>query len=569
MAMSESIATKPRAPGVQRVSWILGIAAAVAFVPIGLWNLGFVRDDWNHYVNMRDLHDGNPWWQAVSLLASNEWFGAHELRIFFGSFLVHYLIAPLGELAPSVAYLWLLSLHVGAALLAAWCLWRLLKSQVLSLAAMILLTYWPTISQPALWLNNLFFVQPWFFLTLTVALAILLWRRRVPMAFAVSLAALAAAFSGEAAIPVLLGSLMLLPVLMYTSTRSLERAAWACVPLGSVVIALAAYLAWVVVWPASSSLDVTRLEQFGTYLVAARDQFLNLLSADSVQYGAGSIVPSVSTWVLVLLLTVVVAIATFLGRTAVAGAQWARRSMIALALGGGLLLAVLPWAMGVVTGSRPGPDLRYLYVPSAFLVLLLVLLLDCVMAARIRWATWAGKSAVVLVSGLAIYTTVFNINEVWSLQREVDQRIWSEVGKHLEPSTHSIVTFHPEHPYLMAPYHSNAVSDFQADWGIAGRISWENPAWPRVGVYRDAEVIDGEVVGRHYYDVGTTCLGDASGPGDVIFMTYDYGPYLVDLYTSPLLVTTDVSEFIASRDALLETSEAPTRPPWGVCDERR
>jgi hypothetical protein len=567
--MSESIASEPRRPRVQEASWFLGIAAAVAFVPIGLWNLGFVRDDWNHYVNMRDLHSAMPWWEAVSLLASNEWFGAHELRIFFGSFLAHYLIAPLGELAPLAAYLWLLSLHVGAALLAAWCLWRLLQSQVLSLAAMILLTYWPTISQPALWLNNLFFVQPWFFLTLTVALAILLWRRPVPMAFAVSAAALAAAFSGEAAIPVLLGTLFVLPVAMFVLTRSLKQASWACVPLGSVIAALAAYLAWIVVWPASSPLDVTRLAEFGTYLASARDQFMNLVSPGSAQFGAGSITPSISTWAIVLALMVAVALAIFLGRTAVAGAQWRRRWVIGLVLSGGLLLAVFPWAMGVVTGSRPGPDLRYLYVPSAFLVLLLVLVLDCVASVRFRWATWTGKSAVVLVSALALYTTIFNITVVWSLQRDVDERIWSEVRKHLGPSTHSIVTFHPQHPYLMAPYHSNAVSDFQADWGLAGRISWENPSWLRVGVYRDAEVINGEVVGRHYYDSGTTCLGHESGSGDVIFMTYDYGPYLGDLYGSPLLVTTDVSEFIASRNALLEASEAPTRPPWGVCDGAR
>lgn len=551
----------------RRLAWILGVAVSVAFIPMGILNLGFVRDDWNHYVNMRDLHVRENWWDALALLITNEWFGAHELRIFFGSFVVHYLISPMGEWTSATAYFILLSMHVGAALVVGWTLWRVLRSQPLAMTAMVVLTYWPTMSQPAIWANNLFFVQPWFLFSLTLASVVLLWRKPIVSAVAASLLGLVTVFSGEAIIPLMLGAFGVLPILTLMITRNPRRSLASALPLVVLIVGLGVYLMCVVTWPSQSALDISRLQSSWDYLLGAKEQFLSLTDPWSARYGGGSVDASGSTLLLVVALVATSVVALFYSRTPRPPRFPRRRVATFLLLGGGLLLSITPWLLGVVTGSRPGPDLRYLYIPSAMLILLVILAVDSLNASSRSALRALGMVGVVGLIATSISVTTFNVRDVWGNQREVDARIWNAIDHYLGPQTRAIVTYHPEHPYLMAPYHSNAVSDFQADWGVAGRIGWKHPEWTRVAVFRDAAVVDGEVVGLHYYDTGTTCLGKPSVAGEVIYITYDYGPEFGDLLTSPLAVTTDVADFLNDRSRIQSRYLITSPDPWAPCDE--
>jgi hypothetical protein len=525
--------------------------ALLGYLAISVRSLGFTRDDWNHYVNMRDLHKSLSLPEALSQLTSNEWFGGHELRIFFGSFFTHYLLSPLEGLASFAAYAVQTGMHVASAAIVGYLVWRLLGSQLAAVCTALLLTFAPTISQPSLWINNLFFVQPWFLLCVTL-LALIVVRRGWLRTILVSVLAIACQFSGEATIPLLYGVLITFAVLDLRSTPGVVKRVQAVIPTFLGVAALAFYLDRIVIRPPGQELHLPGWVHIQAYSQGVRDQFIAMSDVTSAQFGAGSLTPSWPTIIVMFLLAGCGVAATLLspGRmTATRKRQWQILSFLV----GGLLLALVPLMLGMVTGARPGPDLRYLYVPSQVLYAGIVVMLSVITARLGARGLRSIKGLLCVIVAYSICTTTYNVMDIWGHQREIDAQIWAKVDSVLTPSTRRIITFNPNHQYLMAPYHSNAVSDFQADWGVAGRISWLHPDWERLQVFRDARSLpNGDVALRGYYGDVVDCLhAHDAVPGQTIYMTYDYGPTFADLDSSPLLVTTSLDEYERSRDEIL------------------
>lgn len=552
----------------RRWRWSLLMASIplVGFVMLGLRYLGFVRDDWNHYVNMRDLHEQGSIGQAMWLLATNDWFGAHELRIFFGSFMTHYFVSETGALAPIAIYAIQLAMHVSSAALVGYLIWRFTGSQLGTLAAALLLTFAPTISQAPLWINNLFFVQPWFLLCLTATLMSIRRLRSGWKVTAITATAFMCQFSGEATIPLLYGLLLFFAFHGVLHSLRFRDRIGAVLPLLIATVSLVVYLQFIVTRPAAGPINVPAWDTVRAYMEGFRDQFQALNDVTSAQYGSGSVPISPVAMVAAGTLAACALIAlSIVPAHSLGGIRALARATLVIMIA--LPLACLPMLFGVVTGARPGPDLRYQYVPSqvAYALFILVLLLAGARlghgAARVLKLTFG------VVVTYTLFVTVFNIADIWGLQRAIDSRIWAQVEKSLSATTTSVVTYNPNHPYLMAPYHSNAVSDFQADWGVAGRIAWEHPDWSRVNVYRDAQLLDdGDIALRGYYGDVTSCEREesniAAGWDSTLYMTFDYGPSMGDLASSPLVVTSDILEYEASRDSL--RNRTPEASPWPV-----
>jgi len=530
----------------------------LAYVVIGISHLGFVRDDWMHYLNMRRLFEsglGN----AFEQLVTNQWIGGHELRIFFGAFLTHLFISVLPG-AQVIAYLVLLLMQVTASCVAAYLFFKFTARLWIALALGVLLTFGPSISQPAIWINNLFFVQPWFFLCLTSLALIKFRNHKYLWVVVVTVLGTCAVFSGEAFIPATLIVLIVGGVWKGRLGKGLLHKLLCLTPVASVMLLLAVYSTWVVEKPQDSHLDFGNLKNFGAYLDGAIQQTKNIWAYGSEYYGYNSIWFT-GAWLVILILAIVaICVAIFAPRTY--GEATNQKSIVKLsALLFVLFLSTLaPMAVGVVTGSRPGPDLRYLYAPSIF-ALIVFMSLVALIAETSPFIVLA-KQVIAVICIYAFGLTTYNIMIVWDYQRSVDAMIWEQIDAKLVPGTKAIVTFNPNHMYLMAPYRSNAVSDFQADWGVGGRIMWNDPSRLTFGVYRDAQVSSsGGVSMRGYYGDDACKLENVAGDS-IIYLTYDYGDEFSSLKSSPLLVTNDFSEYKKSRDEIL--SKYPEAIKWSV-----
>ena len=327
----------------------------LAYVVVGISYLGFVRDDWMHYLNMRRLFEsglGN----AFEQLVTNQWIGGHELRIFFGAFLTHLFISVLPG-AQVIAYLVLLLMQVTASCVAAYLFFKFTGRLWIALALGVLLTFAPSISQPAIWVNNLFFVQPWFFLCLT-SLALIKFRNHKYLWVVVTtVLGTCAVFSGEAFIPATLIVLIVGGVWKGRTGKGLSHRLLCLVPVATVMILLAVYSTWIVEKPQDSHLDFGNLKNFGIYLQGAMQQTKNIWAYGSEYYGYNSIWFTGAWLVILILASAAICVAVFSPR-ANGPAQQQQMILKFLALVCLLFLSTLaPMAVGVVTGSRPGPDL--------------------------------------------------------------------------------------------------------------------------------------------------------------------------------------------------------------------
>lgn len=537
-------------------AWVVCAIAVLASVPLVALNQGFVRDDWSHYVNMRDLHESLPPWEAILRIASNEWFGAHEVRVFFGSFLVHYVISVFGNLAPLFAYLWIALLHASAGLLIGFIVWRVTRLQLLAIAVALAVTYFPPAFQAAIWVNNLFFVQPWFFYLAMISTMLL---RSMPFGWRVTVVTifgLAAAASGEPAIPLVLGSAVVWPIALRLTGQRWLPVAIACIPFTAILVLLCTYLAWIIPGRGNAGFELARLTGFGEYLSGAYRQFIGLLSPRSEYYGYQSVSWTLGAALVAVLLVSLCVLALLIAAGDTKSLDVRRMTLLLVASLAAFAASLVPWALGVLSGARLGPDLRYLYIPSSIAVVAILSLGYCTVRLLLPRDSVLIRVGFVGICAASVLLSVYNICVVWGSQRAVDQRIWSLIEAELSADTVAVVTFNPNHPYLMAPYHSGAISDFQADWGVAGRLAWRQREGNRLLIFRDANRDGSTLQLRPYYsnDIECVSLAGSGMRNDIIYVAFDYGVNLEALATSPLLVTTDVDAF----------QEFKTRmaPPW-------
>jgi hypothetical protein len=530
----------------RRLAWVL--AACVPFIVLAVTSLGFVRDDWQHYANMRDLWRSVPLSQALTSIVDNSWFGAHEPRLFFLSFLAHFLFAPFGNAAPFIAYSYITLLHAGACLLAGRVVFYVTRQATLAAVIALLLLLNPLATQAMFFLNNLFFVQPWFFLVLTVFLLLRPSSAHPHRATALMcVAALACQFSGECTLFALYLTLAAFAARGWYRWRrngALHAFTRAVVPSLVCAVSLLVYVAFLVKRPKNPPLTLNYHAVYW-YLIQTVHMSLQFLSPLSERYGHGGIPASIVT----------VAATAASGLAALLAVKPARSVAKRLAdsawivLAGASLMGMAAFALmlvGVITNIRGGVEPRYLYLPGQLAVIAAVsaawMALALLPSAR-RVFQVAACLSVFWFAGLSFY----NLNDIWGEQRRVDAGVWKALDKFVGASTRYMVTFNPRHSYLMAPLHSNAVSDFQADWGITGRLWWRFNTRRPITVARDARSNpDGSLDLYLYYggaplhiDRPVAAPAAPLGGFETVYVTYDYGERFVDLKNSRLRIFTD------------------------------
>jgi hypothetical protein len=144
---------------------------------------------------------------------------------------------------------------------------------------------------------------------------------------------------------------------------------------------------------------------------------------------------------------------------------------------------------------------------------------------------------VMYLSSLSTYT----LNRIWKYQKGIDQKIWSQIDQKILPIHTTIVTINlsEQQAQLFPHYQSQAISDFQADWGVSQRL------WPihrrmiQIGqkVEEIPESNNLKVIG-YYADSSWEAPKDS-----VLFVTYKYGKKFSDLKDAKLNVFATYSEF--------------------------
>jgi hypothetical protein len=529
-----------------RLAWVL--AACVPFVVLAVTSLGFVRDDWQHYANMQALWQSLPLSQAVMKIADNSWFGAHEPRLFFLSFFAHFLIAPFGKAAPFIAYAYITLLHASACLLVNRVVFYVTRQPALAAATAILLLLNPLATQAMFFLNNLFFVQPWFYLVLTIYLLArpnAVHTRRTTLL--ICAAALACQFSGECtlfALYVVLAAFVARGWYQWRRNGALHAFTRAVVPSLLCAVSLLVYVAFVVKRPKNPPLTLN-YHAIYWYLIHTVHMSLQFLSPLSERYGYGGIPASPKTFAAMAASGLAAVLAV---RPAKSVAKRLAEN-VWIVLAGASLMGLAAFALmlvGVITNIRGGVEPRYLYLPGQLAVI------AAVSAAWMALALWPSARRVFqLAACLAVLwfagLTFYNLNDIWAEQRQVDAGVWNALDKFVGPQTRYVVTFNPRHSPLMPQYHSDAVSDFQADWGITGRLWWRFNTPRPVTVARDARRNpDGSLDLYLYYggapmhvDRPAAALGAPLGGFETVYVTYDYGERFVDLKKARLRVFTD------------------------------
>jgi len=535
---------------------LLSLPFLIYFI-VSVGHLGFVRDDWAHYASMINLRETGSFFQNIDNIITNLSTSPTQPRIFFGSFLVHYIISFSGNAAPLLIYSYQTLLFLGSCSIAGLIIFSLTGRFLLSYLFSIILLLSPLTSQPSLWINNLFFVQP-LFLGITLFYYIIKLRSSViswTNAFIITLLSIASISSGE----IILFSIFI-GLLLFTISFS-RSGQWGKVITPLVVSSsfVAFYTNKVMLGRQSSPIVFKRIFDFPAYLREFWHQSKLLAYYNSDLYGkGGGIHPTFTsafvTLISLLLLLLIVYLCTAdttIESIVGSGLGLSQQSRLKkndyiLVMMAFYLSSYIPMIIGLLNGSRSGPDLRYQYVPGFLLIMLIALILDKI----------AGNSQIV---GKYLYALLFlavsyisalayhNIINVWGSQRKLDDNIWLKIDREIKTSNVDyIITYHPDHQYLMAPYNSNAISDFQADWGISGRIAFKGLTRTPVALYRDAYVgKSGQLKLRNYYDNrNATCIYTNNSIANVLYVSFDYPSSFSAMLSTPVFVTRDYHKFL-------------------------
>ena len=164
--------------------------------------------------------------------------------------------------------------------------------------------------------------------------------------------------------------------------------------------------------------------------------------------------------------------------------------------------------LGIITGARLGPDYRY-----HFPVILLTIFVVSLILSSIRKYSYL---SLILFIVVGCYSSAAAL-ETRHRQGLLDSQIWNQVDSlEFGNDIDAFITHNPFTSYPMPPYHSFAESDFQADWGIAGKHLWETGR--RVPVYSSIFCEDRKCFGNRYYG-GTDLIKDIDNRRLVFIMS--------------------------------------------------
>jgi hypothetical protein len=136
-----------------------------------------------------------------------------------------------------------------------------------------------------------------------------------------------------------------------------------------------------------------------------------------------------------------------------------------------LLSIMMPLFFACITGSRPGPEERYIAIPAFILFFILMTKLlksnQSTQWKRIIVSLFIGYCAL-LIAHLSI--------DIFKMQEKIDEKIYQIIINNIDNKTRYLVTTNNDqtnsHRGLVRPYLSGAWTDFQADWGFSARFTY-------------------------------------------------------------------------------------------------
>jgi hypothetical protein len=542
--------TEQRAP--QRLV-LLCLTSVFVFVYLAnLDCLRIVRDDWSNLRAFASLphQEGLP--RALWLLATNQWLGLNQPRCYFFTWWIQLAVGSFDRYNASLYYGFILAWHWMSSIL----VYRIVRklSDDVWVAGVVGTTFLvlPTSTQALFFLNNWFFSVPLMLLVVQVYLFVYPRRSRAQQAILLMVVTTLGQFSGEQTILMFYVSFLVFGIGRTRSSCWAERLReWGLFAAPALVSAafMFLYVRYVVVYSVTQApfaYSVPRALRYCRDFVMLTGQALVLPGrlfgrVPNLFYGGFDIAPSTRT-VALLLIVGAVLIYTYGFRLRPDG-RISRRGFAATAgaLAMYFLAGLLPCLYGALAGYRPVVSSRYVYVTGFFAY---GLPLAAVVAAlqhlppRIRRASGAAVAAFLCCCSVL---TGYSLACVWGVQKKVDIALWAVVDAHMTDSIRYVVTDNALQDRLMPSDLSDAVSDFQADWGIDARLQAKFGRGFTVG-NRAARKSD-----RVLSVVGYYGQQYEAADGEVMFLAYRYKPSFGGLADGRLFAFRSYDEYLRFR----------------------
>lgn len=521
------------------------------FVCVYLVNLDalrLTRDDWANIDAMARMLRAHGLAFTVTTIVTNEWLGLSLPRIFSGSWVIQLLVGYLGRFNYVPYYLFILTAHFMASCLIFRIFRRLLASTWLAAILASTFLVLPCATKELFWLNDWFFAIPFDLLVLQVYFLVFPRRFGYVQTSVLFVITAFGQLCGEQTILMFYWSLALALFYALRFSRGEEGKgpviSCAIAGLGALAVMIA-YVTRVMKFSPLHSPIQFSLGRTHAYIHSYVHMFKSSLNPASYFFGAASVPLSVKSAMLMALCVLAVTVVFWrAGSSALWEARPRALAYTSLALAGYGVLAVAPLLYGCYTGSRSGPVTSYLFcaaVPFTFLGLCLAVLLGEYLRPR-----WKAPLQVVLPALVAYFAclTIYSANQVWGFQKIIDDGIWRRIDQVMSYRVSFIVTdnLSENQAQLMAQWKSDAVSDFQADWGIFGRLSAVYGRQFRVGKSVEPTRHKDSLRLRDYY--GGSVLVPKNGG---LYLAYRYGPTFYDLRNAQLYIFTNLEDFKAFR----------------------
>jgi hypothetical protein len=434
------------------------------------------RDDWNNFSNLRDLPLNQ--FESWKILFNNHWAGGHEKRTFFVAWFIVWPIAHLGSLAFPFFYALLLAILVLISIRTFQIIYLITSSKIISYLASCASFLIPIVPIGALWANNFFFVLPWY-LYLELLLRLL---RVQKFDRATKLIGIIGIFAGESGSLLFISSPLLLFFVASIDKKLIKQI------LLTLSVYILSFLSYIYFLSEGSVSIVTPGDPIGvlsTYFNRFWEQVGELSALNSWIYGSGR---DRNMWFAMLLgLLLFLVLSLILHRIIYHSKATLYPSSLDVTNSIGfaycfisISCVLLPMVIGVASGARPGPELRYHYLPSQLSIIILFSLLGKIIRQYIFRLSLYLKFSLALIPILmgAIYFSA--AYEVRVRQTVRDSKLWEKVNLQASSSDKYFIIYNPHTRYLIPPYYSFAESDFQADWGILGYFRWHKIDPPMV-----------------------------------------------------------------------------------------
>ncbi len=469
------------------------IFAAFVCAPI-IINYRFVKDDTGNVVVFYELLQNYTLPRILSLVGSNEWLGYIPRSFFLTWWIQIGLIKIFGStelLSATIAFAFFAALvHICNALLIYKLSNYLLSRPPLAMAAATTYLVLPHATVDYMLSNNWFFLLPLFFCLLFINVLLNWSPKHVKTTIALITLLCCTMFSGEQmlGVPYIVGGFASIGFLMNKNQISLQRARaiQSIIVYGSGLIIFIFYvkvlsrspnpLPLESVW-SKTIFDLRSLfqgnwaETLFLYNKKLFEMIGEFLVPTSWIYGKSAIPWSIGTLAFCLLPCVGYLVYGYASKHPAKRLEFNLAIKSILFLSAALFAVMLPMYFASLTGMRPGPEDRYLFVPSTLLALMIVVTIDALITNSFIKST--------IYTAMLTYCLILTLHitfDVWKVQETLDKRLWGSIDVALQENPEYILTInndtYPSHRGLQRPYLSVAWTDFQADWGVTSMLRY-------------------------------------------------------------------------------------------------